>query len=262
MSRAVAPPELSLVRAVAAVADGECVYLGNFGAQLFAVGQELIRQQRRGLHAVLGSGGLLLDRLLGAGVADRATFAHCWSPVGPAPARHFRRVVEDSGSDPSGGEAAAFARHEVSLGMLSAALTAGAWGVPFLPVPAPAGTGYLTGDWTGGMVDVARCGFGEAHVVRALVPDVAFVHVDLVDEWGNGSIAAPLGESVVAAQAARRVILVAEERTGFDRVRAAGVSVPGLLVSGVVVHPGAVRPDGAAGRYHRDVATYERWAAS
>lgn len=242
------PRRLTLAEAVDEVRDGDCVYLGNFGAQLFCVADRLVAAGRRGLHVVVASGGLLLDRLIGAGVVARATFAHCWSPVGPDPAWHFRRAVE-TGDPP-------VARHEVSLGMLSAALTAGAWGVPFLPVPAPQGTGYLTEDWPDGLLAVARCEFGEAYVVRALVPDVAFVHVDLVDEWGNGVIRGPVGEALVAAQAARRTVLVAEEVADHARVRAAGIRIPGLVVDAVVHHPGAVRPDGAAGRYHRDVDAY------
>ena len=79
---------MQLEDAVAAtVADGDCVWLGNFGAQLFAVGAELIRQGRRDLHVVIGSGGLLLDQLLAAGVCAEVTFTHCWSPVGPRPTR-------------------------------------------------------------------------------------------------------------------------------------------------------------------------------
>jgi glutaconate CoA-transferase subunit A len=144
------------------------------------------------------------------------------------------------------------------LGMLSAALTAAAWRVPFMPVPAPEGTGYLTDDWPNGMVTQARTEFGTAQVVRALAPDVAFVHVDLADEWGNGVIRSPVGEAVVAAQAADRVVLVAEELADHARVRAAGITVPGLLVSTVVHHPGAVAPDGAVERYQRDVTAYQQ----
>jgi glutaconate CoA-transferase subunit A len=239
----------SLADAVARYApDGSTVYLGNFGGQLFSVGHELIRQGRQDLHAVMGSGGLLLDQLLGAGVVAEATYAHCWSPVGPDPAWNFRR------------RAASIIRHEVTLGLLAAALTAGAWGLPFLPVPDLAGTGYVDENWTGGMLDVATSTrFGASPVIQALRPDTAFVHVDLVDADGNGLILAPVGETVVAAQAARTVVLVAEEAVA---TLPAPATVPGLLTSAVVVRPGAVRPDGAVGRYERDVAAYQAYVAA
>lgn len=255
MSRSLEPRRATLDEAVREhVTPGSRVYLGNFGAQLFCVGHEMIRQGARDVDAVIASGGLLMDQLLGAGVLRSATYGHCWSPVGPAPAYNFRRAAEAGD--------ASVTLHEMSLGMLTAALTAGAWGVPFLPVPDLAGTGYVDEDWTRGRSAEVTCAFGTARVVRAEVPDVAFVHVDLVDGRGNGVIRGPLGEVLVAAQAAGTVVLVAEEVTSTEAVRAEGIDVPGLLVSTVVHHPGAVAPDGALGRYDRDVEAYERYARS
>jgi glutaconate CoA-transferase, subunit A len=248
-----ARPVLSLAEAVAdAAPSGSRVYLGNFGAQLFAVGHELIRQGARDLDLVVASGGLLMDQLLAAGCLRSATFGHCWSPVGPAPAHAFRRVAQ-SGEPP-------VVLHEMSLGLLTAALTAGAWGVPFLPVPDLPGTGYVDEDWTGGRLDRVESAFGPARVVAAEVPDVAFVHADLADERGNAVIRGPLGEVLVAAQAARRVVLVTEELAPADAVRSAGITVPGVLVSAVVPLAGAIAPDGAIGRYDRDVAAYQDYS--
>jgi len=251
------PAALTLPQAVAGfVGDGTSVYLGNFGSQLFCVGHELIRQQRRELHAVIASGGVLLDQLLGAGTLASATFGHCWGPVGPHPAWNFRRLTEkghtDAGPRPR--------LHEVSLGLLTAALTAAAWGVPFMPVPGPVGTGYLEDDWTGGLVGQGDSPFGGAPVVRAITPDVAFLHVDQTDRHGNGHIAGPVGEMVTAAQAARAVVLVCEEVTDTDTVREHGITIPGVLVNAYVHRPRAVWPDGAIGRYDRDVHAYLSYA--
>jgi glutaconate CoA-transferase subunit A len=239
---------MQLEDAVAAtVADGDCVWLGNFGAQLFAVGAELIRQGRRDLHLVIGSGGLLLDRLLAAGVASEVTFTHCWSPVGPRPTRAFRAAWE-------GERSVRF--HELSLGTLVAALEAGAAGVPFAPVPLDPGTGYL--DWTPMMLGRVESPFGAATVVRALRPDVAFVHGLRADAAGNVAIGAPAGEAPAAVAAARRTVAVVE-RVGGD-AGPAGPTLPAVLVDHLVEHPGAVAPDGVAGHYERDVAAYEEYA--
>jgi glutaconate CoA-transferase, subunit A len=244
---------LTLADAVRAhVQDGTRVYLGNFGSQLFSVGHELIRQRLRGLHAVIASGGLLLDQLLGAGVLASATFGHCWSPVGPAPAWNFRRAAE-AGDD-------SVELHEVSLGLFSAALTAGAYGVPFMPVADLPGTGYTDEDWTNGLLATADSPFGSTRVIRAENPEVAFIHADVADQDGNGHIRGPLGEVLLAAQASGKVVLVTEEIVSGEEVRALGVTVPGVLVDAVVHLPGAVAPDGAIGRYDRDVEAYERYA--
>jgi glutaconate CoA-transferase subunit A len=243
---------LTLTEAVRAyVRPGAVVYLGNFGAQLFSVGHEMIRQHVSDISILMASGGLLLDQLIGAGVARSATFAHCWSPVGPAPAWNFRRAAQSGELQTS--------LHEVTLGLFNAALLAGAHGVPFMPVRDLPRTGYTEEEWTAGMLSTTECEFGSSRVVRALRPDIAFVHVDLADKDGNGHIRGPLGEVQLATQAASAVVLVTEELASGTAVRAAGLNIPGVLVDAVVQCPGALAPDGAIGRYPRDTEAYERY---
>ena len=251
-----ARPELldlpTVVRDV--VPNGTEVYLGNFGTQLFAVGHEFIRAGRRNLHVVCSSGGILLDQLIGAGCVAAATFCHCWNPVGPAPASCFRRVLE------AGGSAERF--RELSIGWLTAALTAGAWNVPFLPVPELPGTGYQEDDWADGAAAVIATPFGAATIVEAITPDVAFVHADAVTRGGDALIRTPRGETPVAALAAERVVVVAEElvEDAAARTCPTEVAIPGVVVEAIVISPGSAYPDGVPGRYPRDVAAYEAYA--
>lgn len=242
-------PELAA--AVGAVLPGDTVWIGNFGVQLFAVGDELVRQGMTGLHVVIGSGGLVLDKLIGAGVVGEVTFAHCWSAVGPAPAHEFRRAWQES---------AGIRWHELPLGALSAALGAAARGLPFASVVVSPESGYRTGDWTGGMLAEVSSPFGPATVVRALPLDVAFVHASLAEPGGDTYFGYAPGEAVLAAQAARRVVVVAERVADPAEVRARGVDLPGLLVDTVVEAPHAAAPDGVPGLYARDVAAYEDYA--
>jgi glutaconate CoA-transferase subunit A len=229
------------------------VYIGNFGAQLFAVGHEIIRQRIRDLHVIVGSGGILLDELLGAGVVREMTFSHCWGVVGPSPAWNLRRIAEGGFKDVE--------THELTLGLLSAGLTAAAWEVPFMPVPDLSGTGYVEEDWTRGFLSRAESAFGGSLIVKAIRPDVAFVHVDKGDALGNGVTLAPWGETLLAANAARETVVVAEEVVPPEEVRGAGGgSFPGILASAVVEEPFGLHPDGAVGRYDRDVVTYESYA--
>jgi glutaconate CoA-transferase subunit A len=254
----------SLEDAVAStVGDGDCVWIGNFGTQLFAVAEELIRQRRRDLHVVIGSGGILLDRLLAEGVAAEVTFTHCWSPVGPRPTRAFRAAWEE-------GSEVRF--HELPLGALVAALEAGAAGVPFAPVALDPDTGYP--EWTPEMIGTAESPFGEALVVRALRPDVAFVHGRCGDRDGNVQIGAPAGEAPPAVAAARRTVAVVEQISDLPSASShfpadsagyrerTGVVLPSVLIDLVVEHPGAAAPDGVPGLYERDVAAYEAYAGA
>lgn len=249
------PVVKSMTDAVAAtVHDGSSVYLGNFGAQLFAVGHEIIRQEVRDLDAIIASGGLLLDQLLGARSVASATFGHCWSPVGPAPAWNFRRLAE------SGDTSVVIT--EMSLGMMTAGLTAGAWGVPFMPFPGLQETGFVTEGWARERIAVVQTPFGDNLVVQALTPDVAFIHVDRCDADGNGWINGPLGEVLLAASAAKEVVMVTEELVDTAELLTHGITVPGVFVSTIVVAPGAVAPDGAVGRYDRDVEAYTAYTSA
>lgn len=235
----------SLAEAVASVPDRACVYLGNFGAQLFAVGHELIRSGRRDLRLILPSGGILLDDLIAEGVTTDVVVSHCWNPIGPARTEHFQRGAQEGWLTVT----------ELSFGAICSALQAAALDVPFATTTDLSRTDYL--ERSGGMLAEVRCEFGEATVVRALAPDVAFLHVDRASTDGRGWVASPLTDVLTAAQAARRTVLVAEELVTEEQAEGEGpATIPGLLVSAVVHAPGAVRPDGAAGRYGRDLTAY------
>jgi glutaconate CoA-transferase, subunit A len=85
----------SLEEAAALVKDGDLVALGGHTRQApMALIRELIRQARRGLGLVtVPTGGLNVDLLIGAGVADRLHFAQVGlEEYGMAP--HFRSAVQ------------------------------------------------------------------------------------------------------------------------------------------------------------------------
>jgi glutaconate CoA-transferase, subunit A len=244
------PARLELSAAVQEhVVDGATVYVGNFGSQLHSVGYELIRQGRRNLHIVIPSGGILLDALLAAGVADTVTFTHCWSPVGPAAAHNFRDLQQTATKHVK--------FHELSFGALCAGLTAAAWRVPFLPVPVSRCTAYIREGLSDGYFCSVTSPFGEATVVRAIRPDIAFLYADTADRWGNGYVRGAVGDVLLAAEAADRTVLVVEETVSDEAMRECAANIPGVLVKAVVVQPKGVFPDGAIGRYPRDVEEYE-----
>jgi glutaconate CoA-transferase subunit A len=234
------------------VTPGSSVYIGNFGAQLFVVGDELVRQGLSDLDVIAGSGGLVLDKLIGAGTARSVLFAHCWNPVGPRPAWNLRRATEGDGSS--------LVVRELSLGMLSLAFQASAWNVPFLPVSASEETGYRSEDWSDGLLTSVDSPFGPALVVGALRPDVAFIHADTVDALGNAVVRTPYGEHLVAAQAARTTVVVAESFVAAPDRLERPADLAGIHVDAIVVMPGAVAPDGAPSRYPRDIAAYVDYA--
>ncbi len=234
------------------LADGSTIYLGNFGAQLFAVGHELIRQAKRGLHVIAPSGGILVDELVAAGVSSAITVSHCWNPIGPAGTPNFRKGVE-SGS---------LELRELSFGSLCSALAAAAAGFAFMPTTDLTRTGYVTEARAQGMLHQLQTPFGDQLVVRALAPDVAFLHVDRASPAGWAWVEQPHADLLVAAQASRRTVVVAEEMCDEPDGSARTAELPSLHVFAVVHCPGAVIPDGAAGRYERSIELYRAYVSA
>lgn len=231
---------------VASVPDGSSVYLGNFGAQLFAVGHELIRQGKRDLRLIVASGGILLDQLIGAGVTRAVTISHCWNPVGPNATPHFQGFAQEG----------RLQVRELTIATLCAALWAAGQGLPFATTTDLSNTDYVDVTRSGGLVSIVNCEFGSATVVRAVSPDVAFIHVDRATPDGYGWLKQPGADVLLAAMASARTVLVCEEVASGS----GPATIPGLLVSDVVECRGAVRPDGAAGRYGRDIGAYLAYA--
>jgi glutaconate CoA-transferase subunit A len=249
MSMTEKPSVVTIPEAVALVEDGSTVYLGNFGAQLFSVGHELIRQGKRGLHVIVGSGGILLDELLADGIVSEVTLAHCWNPVGPHTAQGWRAKAESG----------AIVVNELSLGALAAGLQASAWGLPFLPTTDLRNTGYVTEGRANGLLDVAITRFGSAQIVGAITPAIAFVHASAVDGDGNAWFEQGESDLVSASMAADTTVVVAEELTDA-RAMGRPAQLPGICVSRLVIEPGACHPDGVAGRYPRDTDAYLAYA--
>lgn len=235
-----------LAAAVAAVADGAVVALG--GNTLHrgpcAAVHELVRQGKRGLEVVKTAGAYDVDLLCATGCAAAvsAGFVGFETAYGMAPG--YRRAVESG----------AVEAREHACATVIAGLRAAIQGVPFMPVAGLTGSDLPAARGFRAVAD--PYGGGEVFVVPAIVPDVAFLHVQEADRFGNGRIAGTLFEDVLMAKAAKRVVLTAErivDGAGFAEEPAA-VAIPALLVDAVVEAPGGAWPLGCAGCYEPDAA--------
>jgi acyl CoA:acetate/3-ketoacid CoA transferase len=96
--------------------------------------------------------------------------------------------------------------------------------------------------------------------IPAIAPDVAILHVQQADRGGNARIDGTRFEDVLMAQAARRVVVTAEEIV--EAVEPALVAIPGFLVDAVVEVPGGALPCSCAGVYDYDAAALAAWTAA
>jgi glutaconate CoA-transferase subunit A len=236
---------ISLAEAIGRfVADGNSVAMGLCLEALipFAAGHELMRQRRRDLTLVGPISDMLFDQLIGAGCASRVRAAWVGNVI-TGSGYNFRRAVETR----------TLTVEDHSNLTLAMALKAGAMGVPFLPARTALGSDLFSAN--PGLTPL-RCPFtGELlAAVAAIRPDVAIIHVQRSDEYGNAHAWGSLGVMRDACLASRQVLITAEEIVPHEVITRDPnrVVTPGFRVGAVVHAPWGGHPSPVPGCYNRD----------
>jgi glutaconate CoA-transferase, subunit A len=139
---------------------------------------------------------------------------------------------------------------------------AGAMGVPFLPMRSMLGSGIIRR-----LPDVHEmaCPFtGDKLVlVPALNPDVALIHVQRCDPYGNAQMDGLSFMDLDLAMAANRVILTTERIVSNDQIRRAPdqTKIPFFTVEAVVEVPFGCAPHECYGAYEPFFEHLDRYAA-
>jgi glutaconate CoA-transferase subunit A len=241
----------SLHDAIAAhVHDGDLIYAAGFTHLIpFAAGHEIIRQNRRELTLARATPDLIYDQMVAAGCARKLIFSYSGNP-GIGSLRIVRNALETGTLE----------WEEYSHFAMISRLTAGASGVPFMPMN-PTGVNDLPKANPNYRTVVDPYSGGEVVTVPALHPDVAIVHVQRADAEGNCHLWGILGEQKEAAFAAARVIVTAEEIVDSAVIRSDPnrTLIPGLVVNAVCHVPFCAHPSYTQGYYDRDNAFYLEW---
>src|SRR3990172_9241485 len=242
---------ISLSQAIAQfVCDGDCVYAAGFTHLIpFAAGHEIIRQRRKDLVLARATPDLVYDQMIAGGCARKIIFSYAGNP-GVGLLKAMRAEIEAGRLD----------WEEYSHFSMITRLTAGAAGLPFLPMN-PTGAEdllqvnpnfrRLTDPYSGRQVIT----------VPALNPDVAIVHVQRADADGNCQLWGIVGEQREVAFAADRVLVTAEEIVDPSVIRSAPnrTLIPGFIVDAVCHVPHCAHPSYAQGYYDRDNSFYLAW---
>jgi len=241
----------SLHDAVAAhVHDGDLIYAAGFTHLIpFAAGHEIIRQGRRQLVLARATPDLIYDQMVAAGCARKIIFSYSGNP-GIGSLRIVRAALE----------AGTLEWEEYSHFAMISRLTAGASGVPFMPMN-PTGVDDLPRANPSYRTVADPYSGRQVVTVPALHPDVAIVHVQRADADGNCHLWGILGEQKEAAFAAARVIVTAEEIVDSAVIRSDPnrTVIPGLVVDAVCHVPFCAHPSYTQGYYDRDNAFYLEW---
>lgn len=226
--------------------DGMSVVMGCGLESLipFAAGYEIIRQKKKDLTLIAPISDMQFDQLIGAGAAKKIVAAWVGN-VAAGLGHNFRRAMEEGVPRPL--EVEEHSNFTIGLGLKAAAM-----GLPFLPTKTIMGSDLSSG----GQFRAVRCPFTDEELlaVRAIVPDVAILHVQRADPDGNAHLWGNLGVVKEAAFAAKKVLLTCEEIVGHELILADPnrTVIPGFLVSSVVHLPFGSHPSPTQGYARRD----------
>ena len=253
---------LDLRQAIAEhVPDGSSVALGLQMEQMipFAGGHELVRQKKRGLRLIGPISDILFDQLIGAGCVKDVVAAWVGN-VMMGSAYNFRRAAEVENPGTPGEKLQVFNMTNFSIAL---ALEAGALGVPFLPTRTAMGSDVAKGNHFFYQIISPFEPKETLLAVRAIVPDVAIVHVQRADRQGNAHCWGNFGVMLEGVRAARKVIVCAEEIVDEAVISSDPnrTVIPGFLVSAVVESKYGAHPSPVQGYYKRDDAFFQQYHA-
>jgi acyl CoA:acetate/3-ketoacid CoA transferase alpha subunit len=237
--RALTPRLMSAREAVESyVADGDylvydCNYFQRGPSTLL---REVIRQGKRDLWICGKFSYVDVGLLAGAGCASKADCGFFW------PGAAIDNAIKDG----------RLQAYEYSNVVMTLRLQAGAMGLPFLPVRSFGGTdGFeLSG---AALVEDPYTG-KPITLVPALNPDVALIHVQQCDVYGNARVFGTGIAHEESALASKKVIISTEEIIDTEEIRRdpGRTSIPYYAVDAVVHAPFGAWPGNCAGYYGSD----------
>jgi len=235
------------------VEDGSVLICEGFTHLIpFAAGHEIIRQGKKELTLCRMTPDLLYDQMIGAGCARKVIFSWAGNP-GVGSLYALRRAVEKG--IPNRIEIEEYSH----FGMVMR-LVAGAANLPFMPL-----RDYYSTDLpkVNPNIKEIKSPYSEEKVyaVPPLNPDVAIIHAQRADRFGNTQIWGVLGIQKEAAFASKQVIVTVEEIVDEEVIRSDPnrTVIPGLIVDAVVEETFSAHPSYAQGYYDRDNEFYVKW---
>jgi glutaconate CoA-transferase subunit A len=233
---------MSLENAAALVKDGETVGIGGstLSRTPMAMICALIRARRRNLTCARGITSSEGDWLLGSGACSHVVTSWFSQGIVWGISKVMRHHVEN-------GLARFDEWSHMSMGLR---FRAGAMGIPFLPLRSMLGSDVVKQRPEVREIDCPFTG-DRLLLVPALNPDVALIHVQRCDPYGNAQIDGLQFLDIDLAMAANRVILTTERIVSNDQIRRMPdqTKIPFFAVEAVVETPFGCAPHECGGTY-------------
>jgi glutaconate CoA-transferase subunit A len=248
----------SAEEAFAAVKNGMTISMTctHYNSVPLAAMRQLIRQGTKDLTVIpTPSAGIAIDLLIAAKALKKSFVSYVGLEThGLAP--NFRRAVEAGEIEIS----------EIDEATVIYGLRAAAGALPFAVVPAFYELHSLPKVNPDLFMKISDPFTGKpCFAMRPLKPDVAILHVQQCDEYGNARQLAGEHTEMLIAKAADHVIITTEEVIPYQTVTTdpSRTTVPGFLVNSVVRMPYGAHPGSCPVRYSQDdvhLAEYARLA--
>lgn len=225
----------------------------HYNSVPMAAMRQIVRQGVKNLTVIpTPSAGLAIDLLIAGGCVGTVFNSYVGLEF-LGLASNFRRAVEEK-------KVKLRESDEASLVM---GYRAGASGIPFMAMPKyyeltglpkanPESFKRITDPFTG---DVC-------YAVPALQPDVAVIHVQECDAYGNARQLGGNHMENIIAKAAKHVIITCEQVRPIEETRAqpTRTTIPGIIVNSVVELPYGAHPGACPARYSYDRPHLEMYA--
>ncbi len=224
------------------------------GSDAVVFGRELLRQDRKNLHAIFHCNTQQLNLLAGAGAVAKAECGFSGLEVFGF-ANGLRRAVETGQT----------ALEDYSNLAMALRLLGGALNWPFVPATVNIGSdiqhrsAFAPDDYPAkSKIPTVTDPFSgrEIGAFSPLRPEVAAIHVSLADPLGNAILLGTEWSRFELARAAQKVVLIADAIVDTDCMRQYPnlVRIPDVIVDAVVYHPFAAWPQSSPGFYDADEA--------
>jgi glutaconate CoA-transferase subunit A len=227
--------------------DGDSLCIPNFGSPAaFSAIHEIVRQQKRHLEVIIATSYFEIDALAYTGCIRKVVHSYHFHPMSGE--RPFDRGVERYGIEVM----------DYTNYTMAAMLMAGAMNIPFFPATPSLMLSDLyrrEGDSKFRVIDNPFKEGERTVLVPAANPDVAILHVQRADKYGNAQLWGPTGTQKHGAMAAKRLIVTTEEIVDNDVVRLSPNTtlVPAFRVDAVCVEPWGSHPVDCLGYYDMDL---------
>lgn len=222
------------------------------GSDAIVFGRELLRQQRKNLHAIFHANTQQLNLLAGAGAVDKAECGFTGLEVFGF-ANGLRRAVESGQT----------VLEDYSNLAMALRLLGGALNWPFVPATVNIGSDIqqrsaFAPDETPARHKIPTVidpfSGREIGAFSPLQPDIAAIHVSLADPLGNAIMLGTEWSRFELSRAAKKVVLIADAivDTACMRQYPNLVRIPDIIVEAVVYCPFAAWPQASPGLYDID----------